>query len=94
MTIRSHRAKRDRIHRHRSELDWFAEDPWGEPDSPTSEDGLDDWQPALWGSTAEEVGDGDSTDEEEVSASGEVSEEGYDDWGPIRPRRGRQRHPR
>lgn len=85
MTIRTHRAKRDRIHRHRSDLDWFAEDPWGEdPDGATLEDGLDEWQPALWGSTAEDVGDGDSTDDDELS------EEGYDDWGPIRPRRGRQ----
>jgi hypothetical protein len=87
MPMRSNTRKRGRIRRHRSELDWFGEDPWAEPDRPASEDSLDDWTPDAWDLNENELGDGNWSDEDEGN------EDSHDGWGPIRPRRGRQRHP-
>ena len=41
MPIRSDRMKRSRIRHRRSELDWFAEDPWAEPKRTVREDEWD-----------------------------------------------------
>ena len=87
MPMRKDRTKRGRIRRHSSELDWFGEDPWAEPDRPASEDSLDDWHPALGSSNEDDFGDGDWIDEDEGI------EDSHDGWGPIRLRRGPPRHP-
>lgn len=42
MSMRSDRMKRGRIRRRRSELDWFAEDPWAE-EVPAAESDPADW---------------------------------------------------
>lgn len=71
MPMRSNRMKRGRIRRRRSELDWFAEDPWAEPDPAAREDKQDEWDAGLMG----------------LSDEDDWRDEDYDGWGPIRPRR-------
>lgn len=76
MRMRSDRMKRGRIRRRRSELDWFAEDPWAEPDPAAREDEQDEWDAGLIGlSDDDDWRDNDWRDDD------------YDGWGPIRPRR-------
>jgi hypothetical protein len=64
-------------------MDWFTEDPWAEPSLTALEDEEDEWYPGLW----------ESSDEDEVWAvDDEVdvsTEDPYDGWGPVRPRRKR-----
>lgn len=81
MPMRSDRTKRDRIRRHRSELDWFAEDPWAEPNRPPAEYSLNDWHPGAWGSDEGDL------DDEGWKGEDEWNEDSDDEWGPIRPRR-------
>lgn len=57
MPMRSDRLKRGRIRRRRSELDWFAEDPWAEPESAAQEDKQDGWDSGLMG-LSDDVYDG------------------------------------
>lgn len=79
MPIRGDKTKRDRDHR-RSELDWFAEDPWSDPGLASLEDSQDDWDPDVWG-TMDEDSDAWSESEEEGS-----DEDEHDGWGPVRRR--------
>ena len=72
MPMRSDRMKRGRIRRRHSELDWFAEDPWAEPNPP-----------AAWKDKQDEL-DFESLG---WSDDDEYHEDDYDGWGPIRPRR-------
>jgi hypothetical protein len=59
-------------------LDWFAEDPWAEPESAMFDSAAVDWNLEPFDSDDEDLGDSSSDDDE-----------GYDDdWGPIRLRRG------
>lgn len=80
MPMHTDRRRRGRRHGRYSDLDWFAEDPWAEPDlSALERDADDDWYPGLWESTDDEVlvsDDPDSWDEDQ-----------YDGWGPIRRRK-------
>lgn len=74
-----HTDRRRRGRRSRSELDWFAEDPWGEPETAAPDDIDDDWYPGLFQSDSDdhwELDDGEGTWMEDPS----------DDWGPIRRR--------
>ncbi|MGB5810955.1 MAG: hypothetical protein WBG86_10530 [Polyangiales bacterium] len=43
MPKRRNRVKRAH-RRFRSELDWFAEDPWAEPAPPTEDEVTDEWE--------------------------------------------------
>jgi len=81
MPMRSDRIKRGPARRPRSELDWFAEDPWAERDSSAREDEQDEWNDGL----TESVGHNVATDDDEW---GDDECEG---WGPIRLRRGHLR---
>ena len=82
MPMHTDRRRRGRSQRRHSDLDWFAEDPWGEPDVAALEgDAEDDWYPGLW-----EPSDDDDVWEADGEAS---SEDPYDGWGPVRPRRKR-----
>lgn len=84
MPMHSDRRRHGRGRRRRSELDWFAEDPWADPDVAALEgDDEEEWYPGLW-----EPGDDDSVWAAEDSADA-WSEDPYDGWGPVRPRRGR-----
>lgn len=72
MPMRSDRMRRGRIRRRRSELDWFAEDPWAEPNPPAAWKGKQDkldFESLGW------------------SDDDEYHEDDYDGWGPIRSRR-------
>lgn len=71
MPMRSNRMKRGRIRRRRSELDWFAEDPWAEPGPAAREDKQDEWDAGLMGLRDED----------------DWRDDDYDGWGPIRLRR-------
>jgi len=86
MPIRGDRTKRDRDRRH-SELDWFAEDPWSDPDLASLEDSQDDWDPELWGTSDEALDDWDESEEDEES---DEDEDEHDGWGPVR-RRGKRK---
>ena len=84
MPMHSDRRRRGRTRRRRSELDWFAEDPWAEPDLAALErDGEEDRYASLW----------EATDDDEAWSSDEATdtwhEDPYDGWGPVRPRRKR-----
>lgn len=82
--------KRDRDRGRKNDLDWFAEDPWSDPDLASFEDSQDDWEPDLWGTIDEDLDEGlQEYDEEEESDS--LNEDDYDGWGPVR-RRSKQRH--
>ena len=80
MPMRGDKTKRDRDHRP-SELDWFAEDPWSDPDLASLGDSQDDWDPDLWGTSDESVDDWDESEENEES-----DEDEHDGWGPVRRR--------
>ena len=74
-----HTDRRRRRRGRRSTLDWFAEDPWAEPDAYTS-----DREDGGYGDLFETQDDdvmGDFDDPIEV-----WNEEPFDDWGPIRRR--------
>lgn len=74
-----HRERRRRDKFRRSELDWFAEDPWAEPDLDAMEhDEEDVWYPGLWEPDDEEL---QSEDVDIYSPS-----DPYDGWGPVRRR--------
>lgn len=78
MPMHTERRRRGRL-RTSSELDWFSEDPWAEPDWDTAgRDEEDTWYPGLW----------EPDDEEELSddADSYFAADPYDDWGPIRRR--------
>lgn len=83
--MRMHREKRrgGRIRRHRSELDWFAEDPWAEPEGPAAAQSLEDWSEDFEDLIRNDLDDVDSSEDEESD------EDEYGGWGAIRPRRGR-----
>lgn len=80
MPMHNDRRRRNRGRRRSSVLDWFAEDPWGEPDLAMRETDDDDaWGPSLW----------EPSDDDTVPGSEDTwSEDPDDDWGPIRRRRG------
>jgi len=81
MPMRSDRIKRGRIRRRLGELDWFAEDPWAEPDSSAWEHE----QNARNAELSDSVG-------EYVSAEDDAwGDDEYEGWGPIRLRRGHLR---
>lgn len=81
MPMHSDRRRRGRSYGRHSELDWFAEDPWAEPDFAALDSGRDDeWYPGLW----------EPTDDDELWLDGETDatgEDPYDGWGPVRPRK-------
>ena len=82
MPMHNDRRGRKKGTRRYSELDWFAEDPWAEPDLAALErDGEDEWIPSLW----------ETTDDDQASGIDDVtdpwSEDPYDGWGPVRLRR-------
>ena len=84
MPMHSDRRRHDRRRGRYSDLDWFAEDPWAEPDLAALErDNEDEWYPGLW----------EPTDDDEAwgldDATDPSSEYPYDGWGPVRRRRRR-----
>ena len=81
MPTQNDRRKPGRARRYRSELDWFGEDPWAEPDPQASEDDWDQQIPNLWASNEDDPDEGDWNERDEWN------EEDHDGWGPIRPRR-------
>jgi hypothetical protein len=81
--MQRNRRKGGRIRRHRSELDWFAEDPWAETDGPAATLSFDDWQQGFEDLIENDLDDVDLSEDEESD------EDVHDGWGPIRPRRGR-----
>ena len=87
MPMRTQRTKGGRNRNRSSEMDWFAEDPWADPESEAAFEAAElDWSPDAWGSTEEDLEASDSDDEDRYSDE-EVADD--DDWGPIRPRRSR-----
>ena len=96
MPMRGDRTKRERDRSRNSELDWFAEDPWSDPELASLGDSQDDWEPDLWGTNDEGLDDSldlddgleDLDDEEEKET---MNEDDYDGWGPVR-RRTKRRH--
>lgn len=84
MPMHTDRRRRGRIRQRHSDLDWFAEDPWAEPDLAALEQSFeDDWYPGLW----------EPTDEENPSSEEETDpwdDDDHDGWGPVRPRRKRR----
>jgi hypothetical protein len=87
MPMQNDRRKPSRARRYRSELDWFAEDPWAEPEQQASEDDWDEQIPNLWAWNEDDLDEGDWNERDEWN------EEDHDGWAPIRPRR-RPRHVR
>lgn len=85
MPTRTNRTKRGRIRGSGSELDWFSEDPWGEPDEAMFADADDAWDLEAFGSPDEDTADSVSEDDDE-----EDDDENFGDWGPVRRRRGRK----
>lgn len=85
MPMRNTRTRRSRSQSHGSELDWFAEDPWADPDRASSEESSDDWEAELMAEDDDSLIDGFWADED-----GEP-EADLDDWGPIQRRRTRKR---
>ena len=84
MPMHSDRRRHHRTRRRRSDLDWFGEDPWADPELSALQRDADDY-PGLWEtSDAESTLSRDPEDEAE-----DWSEDPFDDWGPIRSRRGR-----
>ncbi len=82
MPMHTDRRRRSRSGGRYSELDWFAEDPWAEPDSAAlGTDDEDEWYPGLW----------EPTDDDEAWASDDATDpwsmDPYDGWGPVRRRR-------
>ncbi len=81
MPMHTERRRRGRGHGRYSDLDWFGEDPWAEPDLAALErDADDEWYPGSW----------ESTDEDFLSADDVAdswNEDQYDGWGPIRRRK-------
>ena len=57
MPMRGDRTKRERDRSRNSDLDWFAEDPWSDPELASLEDSQDDWEPDLWGTNDEGLDD-------------------------------------
>jgi hypothetical protein len=90
MPTRADKTKRERDRGRKSDLDWFAEDPWSDPNVASFEDSQDDREPDLWGSTDEDLDesleDWDEGEEEDL-----MDEDDYDGWGPVR-RRTKQRY--
>ncbi|MGB5694374.1 MAG: hypothetical protein WBM46_01865 [Polyangiales bacterium] len=83
--MRTDRTKRGRIRPSRGELDWFGEDPWGEPDEAMFADADEAWDLEAFGSVEADVADlALSADDEE-----EEEDDGYGDWGPVRRRQTR-----
>jgi hypothetical protein len=85
MPMQSDRTKRRRSRRYQSPLDWFAEDPWAEPDLSALEDadlsGLEDVDLAGF----------EDSEDDEYEDEDESSEDPYGGWGPVRRRGGRPR---
>jgi hypothetical protein len=87
MPMHSDRRRHQRTRRRKSELDWFGEDPWADPESAASQDDEDDYYPGLWEpGNAEQAASGAQDDEMEA-----WDEDSFDDWGPVRLRRGSSR---
>ena len=82
--MRTHRERRKggRIRRHRSELDWFAEDPWAETEGPAATRSLEDLHEDFDDPIEKELDDVDLSEDEESD------DDEYGGWGAIRPRRG------
>jgi hypothetical protein len=85
MRMRRETRKVGRIRRRHSELDWFAEDPWAETQSPAAPLSLEDWQQDFADLSENDLSDAESSGDEEWDA------DEYDGWGAIRPRRGPSR---
>ncbi len=84
--MRTERTNRRRDKNRHSELDWFAEDPWGEPGLAAFDDKDDDDDYAgMWGQS-EDSEDEDWTLHEDGD---EWNEDAHDGWGAIRSRRKR-----
>lgn len=84
--MRTDRPNRRRDKSRNSELDWFAEDPWGDPDTDlTAFDDDDADYPGMWGQSE------DSEEEDwTVHEDGDQwNEDAHDGWGAIRSRRKR-----
>lgn len=85
MPIRTQRTKGGKTRNRGSEMDWFAEDPWADPESEAAFEAAElDWSPDSWGSTDEDLDASSSEDEDKYTDDGDADD---DDWGPIRPRR-------
>ncbi len=84
MPMHNDRRRRHGGRQRYSELDWFAEDPWAEPDLVALEaDGEDEWLGGLWETTEDDQA------WESDDAADPWSEDPYDGWGPVRRRRKR-----
>lgn len=86
MPMRGDRTKREREGRRSSKLDWFAEDPWSDPELASLEDSQDDWEPDLWGTSDEALESWNESEDDEDS-----NEDDHDGWGPVRRRTKRSR---
>ncbi|MGB5502672.1 MAG: hypothetical protein WBM75_09760 [Polyangiales bacterium] len=91
MRLQRKRRKGGRTRRQHRELDWFAEDPWAEAEGPVAPLSLKDWQQDLAFLSEDDLGDAESSGDEEWGEDEDEDED--DDWGPIRPRPGPPRRP-
>ncbi len=81
MPMHIERRRKNRSRGRYSELDWFAEDPWAEPDLAALERGEEDeWYPGLWEPSDEETWRFEDSDDE-------TDEDPFNGWGPVRRRR-------
>ena len=86
MPMHSDRRRRRPVRGRESVLDWFAEDPWAEPDQAAWEDDDgDDWYPGF----DEPADDMDGATWSAEEAKDDWTEDPYDGWGPVRPRQRR-----
>ncbi len=76
MRLQRKRRKGGRTRRQHSELDWFAEDPWAETEGPAAPLSLKDWQQDLAFLSEDDLGDVESSGDEEW---GEDEDEDEDD---------------
>jgi hypothetical protein len=87
----SDKRRRRPVRSRESALDWFAEDPWAEPEAASWEDDDgDDWYPGLY----DPSDDVDAATWGAEEADEDWKDDPYDGWGPVRPRRKRSHHAR
>jgi hypothetical protein len=87
MPTHNERRRHQRTRGRGSALDWFGEDPWGDPELAAFQDDEDEDYADLWELSDEERAASAHEDDE----ADDWNDEPFDDWGPIRARRGRSR---
>jgi hypothetical protein len=87
MPMHNERRRHQRTRGRGSALDWFGEDPWGDPELAAFQDDEDEDYTDLWESSEEERA-ATAHDDDETE---DWRDESFDDWGPIRARHRRGR---